>query len=269
MKHVVCLAALFASFAASAADPATTVDQKQYELPQCDVPVARVVVGELKCKSAGCEAGSQGNDPVSGLERLARAASGNASVGYPGIGDGMGAMLTTALKQTGCFDIQEREALDELREELALVGKTVEAEQAEFMISGAITSIGTSTQSRSFGGGMIPVVGSIAKTKQQSELSLDLRIIDVNRAKVVSSETFVADNTTSSTSWGGAAWAGIGGMVGGMSNIKGTPMEAIVRDVLVRAASYASKGIVAHKSAAGPAATVGSAAAGAVAAPSP
>jgi curli biogenesis system outer membrane secretion channel CsgG len=256
MKHTLLFAALAASSAAHAADPATRVDQKHYELPQCDVPVARVVVGELKCKSAGCEAGSQANDPVSGLERLARAASGNASVAYPGIGDGMGAMLTTALKQTGCFDIQEREALDELREELALVGKTVEAEQAEFMISGAITAIGTSTQSKSFGGGLIPVVGSIAKTKQHSELALDLRIIDVERAKVVSSETFVADNTTSSTSWGGAAWAGIGGMVGGMSNLKGTPMESIVRDVLVRAASYASNGIVAQKSKAAPTAAV-------------
>ena len=51
----------------------------------------------------------------------------------------------TALKETGYFDIQEREAMDALAKELALVGKTVEVQQADFMISGAITSISMST----------------------------------------------------------------------------------------------------------------------------
>lgn len=244
-RPVLIAAALAASFGASAADN-TTVTERDYNLPTCAAPVASVVVGEFKCKSANCMV-ENNNNPAAGLERLAQLASGQSTVRFPGVGEGMSAMLTTALKKTGCFDIQEREALNELQQELELVGKKVEVQQADFMISGSVTSINLATQSKSFGGGFIPVLGSVSKKKQLAELSVDLRIIDVNRAKLVDSITLDANNTTSSTSWGGAAWAGIGGMVGGMSNIKGTPMEEVLRDVLIRAASYSSKVIVAQK----------------------
>jgi curli biogenesis system outer membrane secretion channel CsgG len=170
---------------------------------------------------------------------------------FAGIGDGMGAMLITVLKETGCFEIQEREAMDELAKELALVGKKVEVQQADFMISGAITAINMSTERTALGGGFIPILGAFTRTTQTADIGMDMKIIDVNRAKVVESRTFVANNETSSTKWGGAAFGGIGLFAGGMSSIKGTPMEPIVRDILARVASFASTRLVDLRGSAG------------------
>lgn len=39
-----------------------------------------------------------------------------------GVGNGMRDMLTTILKSTGCFDIQERQAMDEIQKELKAAG---------------------------------------------------------------------------------------------------------------------------------------------------
>lgn len=57
----------------------------------------------------------------------------------------------------------------------------------------------------------------------------------------------MANNQTSSTSFGGAAFGGVGLVGGGMSSIKGTPMEPIIRDVLARVASFTATKLVAGK----------------------
>lgn len=221
----------------------TTTAEKEYELPRCNKPVASVMIGQLTCKSAGCQAGQQ--DPrAGGLMALAALASGQATVTFPGIGEGMSAMLTTILKETGCFVVQEREAIEALSKELALVGKKLEVKQADFMISGAITSINMSTERKQFAGGFIPIIGAIATTKKTADLGLDIKVIDVNRAEVLQAKTFVANNETSSYSFGGAGFGGGFGALGGMSTVAGTPMESVVRDVLVRVASFSSKALV-------------------------
>lgn len=223
----------------------TAVSERDYQLPKCAKPVASVVVGKITCKSAGCQASAQNtsNHPMSALLQLAAQQNGGMQSNFAGIGEGMGAMLTTVLKETGCFDIQEREAMDELARELALVGRKVEVQQADFMISGAITAISMSTERSSIGGGFIPIIGAFTRTTQTADVGMDMKIIDVARAKVVESKTFVANNETSSTKWGGAVFGG-GVLGGGMSSIKGTPMEPIIRDVLARVASFASTKLV-------------------------
>ena len=165
----------------------------------------------------------------------------------------MSAMLTTTLKATGCFDIQEREALEELSKELALVGKKVEVEQAEFMISGSITSMNMSTEKKSFGGGFIPILGHIGVTTKTADVGLDIKLIDVARAKVLDSKTFEANNETSSTSFGAAGFGG-GALLGGsLSGMKNTPMEPIIRDVLAQVASYTANRLMTVKGVAIPA----------------
>lgn len=235
---------------------ATVVTEKDYQLPRCAKPVASVVVGKISCKSNACQApASNGaNHPMAALMQLAAQQNGGAASNFAGIGDGMGAMLTTVLRETGCFDIQEREAMDELARELALVGRKVEVQQADFMIAGAITAINMSTERSSIGGGFIPIVGAFTRTTQTADIGMDMKIIDINRAKVVESKTFVANNETSSTKWGGAAFVGVGIVGGGMSSIKGTPMEPIVRDILARVASFASTRLVDLRATAGGAA---------------
>jgi curli biogenesis system outer membrane secretion channel CsgG len=235
--------AVLLTASAAFADSVTKTSEKDYELPHCSKPIASVMVGQVNCKSVGCQSTNQ--DPkTSGLLALAAAASGSSQVTFPGIGDGMSAMLVTVLKETGCFEIQEREALEELNKELALVGKKVEVQQADFMISGAITSIAMATERKQFLGGFLPIIGAISSTTKTADLGMDIKIIDVNRAKVLEAKTFVANNETSSYGFGGAAFGpGMGGM-GGMSSIKGTPMEDVVRDVLVRVASFSSRTLV-------------------------
>lgn len=245
---------LLAASSAWAAD-GTTVSQKDYELQRCDKPIASVVVGKLVCKSAACQppaqqAGGAGMNPLLQLAMAQAAAEQGQSANLSVVGEGMTAMLTTVLKETGCFEIQEREAMEEMAKELALVGKKVEAQQADYLITGAITSISMVTEKKQLGGGLIPVLGMFSTTKKSAEIGLDIKILDVNRAKLVEAKTFQANNETSSTSFGAAAWGG-GALFGGaMSTIKGTPMEPILRQVLAEVAVFTSKRMTAAKQAA-------------------
>lgn len=243
------VAASIAAVLAGTAVAETVVSEKDYNLPKCSKPVASVMVGSLSCKSAGCQANAGASDRAGGLGALAALASGQAESTFPGIGDGLSAMLTTALKETGCFEIQEREALEELKKEMALVGKTVEAQQADYMITGSVTSVSMSTQRKQLGGGFVPIVGAFSTTKKTADLGLDIKIIDVNKAMVVESRTFQGNNETSSWSVGAGGLGGGLGALGGMSNIKGTPMEEVVRDVLARVASFTSLKLVESKGA--------------------
>lgn len=237
------LAFLAAAGAAFAAD--TKVSEKEYNLPRCDAPVASVVVGKLTCKAAGCQTAS--SDPT-GLAALIRMSNGGAEqANFANVGEGMSAMLTTVLKNTGCFDIQEREAMDELAKELALVGKKVEVQQADFMISGSITSINMSTTKAAVGGGFIPIIGMLSVTTKTADVGVDIKLIDVNRAKVVDSKTFVANNESTSASLGGMGFGGGGALIGGLSSFKGTQMEPIIREVLAQVATFAANKLVSIK----------------------
>lgn len=234
--------------AAHAAD-GTKVTEKQYDLPKCQSPVASVMVGKLACKSAGCASApagaAQSQNPLVQLA-LAQAA-GQQGPNLSAVGEGMAAMLTTVLKETGCFDIQDREAMEELAKELSLAGKKLETQQADFMISGAITSISMTTERKQLGGGFIPLIGAISTTTKAAEIGLDIKVVDVNKARIVEAKTFQANNETTSTSFGAAGWGGAALLGGAMQSIKGTPMEPIIRDVLAQVAAFTANRMVATR----------------------
>lgn len=218
--------------AAWAAEPQAGTP-KAFELPHCEKPVASVMVGKLHCKAAACQPAPKTDHPLAAIMRAQQQGPDLSAAG-----EGMAAMLTTLLKETGCFEIQDREALEEMARELAMVGKTVQVQQANFMISGAITSIGLATERSSIGGGLIPVIGAISTTKQTAELALDVKVLDVNRARVVEAKTFQSNNASSSVTLGGLG-ASRGVLMGGaFQSIKGTPMEGVVRHVLAQVASF-------------------------------
>ncbi|GAB3644925.1 CsgG/HfaB family protein [Ramlibacter alkalitolerans] len=240
MKKTALALAAFAAVALSTAafaEDTITTQSRDYKLPRCDKPLGTLVVGKLECKADSCQANSAANahNPVAQLLQMkALAEGGLGNVGA--VGDGLGSMLTTALKETGCFDIQERAALDDINKELALVGKKVEAQQADFLVSGAVTSIEGGTETKAIGGGFIPIIGSVGTTKKKVRLSLDIRVIDVNRAKVLDSKTIVADSESSSFGLGvlggGTAAGGIFGVGGSMSNQKSTSLDAVSREAV-------------------------------------
>ena len=138
------------------------------------------------------------------------------------------------------------------KKKLALVGKKVDVQQADFMISGSITSLNMMTEKKQLGGGFIPVIGMFSSTTKTADLGLDIKVIDVNRAKIIDSRTFTANNETTSTSFGVAGFGGIGLLAGGMSSYKDTPLEPIIRDVLAQVASFTATRLVNLKGAVAP-----------------
>ena len=226
------LSIIAAAVLASSAFAETKVAEKVYETPKCATPIASVVVGKFSCKAASCQGQSS-------LAMFMRAAGGGGSSGaVDSLGSSMTDMLTTVLKSTGCFDVQEREAMDELAKELALVGKKVEVQQADYMITGSITSIDLSSDSTSLGGGFIPLLGMINITTKKADVGLDVKLIDVNRAKVLEAKTFAANNETTSAGFGAVGWGGGGLLAGGFSSFKNTPLEPLIRDVLAQTTQF-------------------------------
>jgi curli biogenesis system outer membrane secretion channel CsgG len=223
------------------------VTEREVAVPKCAQPVAKVVISEIKCKSADCSSGAGQQDPrrYRWWDYAAGSGGNVKQPTYTGVGSGMTEMLATALTQTGCFEVQEREQLDEINKELALVGKKVQAQAADFLITGSITSLGFEQSSTGLGGlgglfkGPLSVVaGSVDWKKTKVHMNMDLRVVDVNKAKIMGSKTFQADNQRSGFGLSGAGWAGGVGLGGSHAAISGSPLEEVARDLLVRSTAY-------------------------------
>jgi curli biogenesis system outer membrane secretion channel CsgG len=201
------------------------------------------MVGKMQCKAANCNNGNNGGAGASGLAALlqmANAANGGLS-NVSGIADGIKDVLVTALSESGCFEVQDREQLDEIAKELELAGKKVQTQQAEFLISGAVTQIDVSTENKSFGAGLLPFVGSIGTKTQKAAVALDMKLVRVETAKVVASKRATASTEDSSFSVGG--WRRCRGrhhrrLRRLLSSLKGTNLEAVTKDAIVQSVNF-------------------------------
>lgn len=223
---------------AHAAEVATPV------LPKCDQPLASVMVGKMQCKAANCGSGNQAGSGASGIAALLQmvnAANGGAT-NVTGVADGIKDVLVTALSESGCFVVQDREQMDEIAAELARAGKTVQAQQADYLISGAVTQIDVTVDNKSFGGGFIPFIGSVGTKTQKAEVALDMKLVDVNTAKVVASKRSAASTEDSSFSIGGLGGATLGGagfgFGGSLASFKGTNLEAVTKVAIVQSVAF-------------------------------
>ena len=247
MTSLILLASLTgAAFAADTAPPV--------QLPHCTTPLANIMVGKMQCKAANCNAGNAGAGQAGGMLALMAMVNGNGGVtNVTGIADGIKDVLTTALTETGCFSVQDRDQMDEIAAELARAGKTVQTEQAEFLISGAVTEIDVSVQSKSFGAGMIPIIGSVGRKKQSASVSLDMKLVSVDSAKVIASKRATASTETSSTSFGMGGFGLVGGNIGGFggsfSNLKGTNLEAVTKDAIAESVIFLVEAVTQAKAA--------------------
>jgi curli biogenesis system outer membrane secretion channel CsgG len=223
------------------------VTEREVAVPKCAQPVAKIVISEIKCKSADCSSGAGQQDPrrYRWWDHVSGAGGNVQQPTYTGVGTGMTDMLATALTQTGCFEVQERQQLDEINKELALIGKKVEAEAADFLITGSITSLGFEQSATGLGGlggflkGPLAIVaGSVDWKKTKVHMNMDLRVVDVRKAKILGSKTFQADNQRSGFGLSGGGWAGGVGLGGSHAAITGSPLEEVARDLLVRSTAY-------------------------------
>ena len=240
--RLLCLRALLFCIGLPAMAQTSQVIEREVDVPRCSQPAAKVVFSEFKCKSADCSSGAGQADPrqYRWWER-----SGNvAQPSYTGVGTGMTEMLATALTQTGCFEVQERATIDEINKELAMVGRKVEAEAADYLISGSITSLGFEQSSTGLGGlsglgGVIGLIaGSIDYKKSRVHMNMDIRVVDVRRARIIASRTFQANNEKSGFGIGALGWGGGVALGGNHASISGSPLEEVARDLLVRASSF-------------------------------
>lgn len=210
-------------------------------LTQCSAPVASIMVGGLQCKASNCGNGGAGAGG-GGIAALMGALAGAGQAPVTGIGDGIKDMLTTALQETGCFEVMERDAMNEIEQELARAGKKVQTRQADFLVSGSVTQIDVERSSTGFGGGLLPIIGSVGVNTQKASVAMDVRLISVDTARVVGSRKLTANSEKSSFGVGGLGGMPMGGSLvgfaGGFSSLKGTNLEAVTRDAVIQAANF-------------------------------
>lgn len=236
------VALLSTTLLAGAASAATRVLERDLSslLVHCDKPIASVSLGDFTCKAAACQT-NPAVGPASGaaaLLQLAQAAQGINAQQFAALGSTMGSGLTTALKATGCFVVQEREALEALQREAALTGVELKPQAADYLISGAITSINVSTRSTSLGGGYLPVIGAVSKNTRSASLGIDVRLIDVKAANVRASRAFSADSLRSSWGAGGAGYAGAGALFGLARTTASPELDSVANEATINAANF-------------------------------
>jgi curli biogenesis system outer membrane secretion channel CsgG len=255
MKSTFSMAACAAAFsmATLAHAQGSVVREREISVPTCAQPVAKVIVSEIKCKSADCSGGAGQQDPRRTRWWESAGMGGNVKQpAYTGVGRGMTDMLSTALSQTGCFEVMERAQLEEINKELALVGKKVQVEAADFMVVASITSLGFEQSSTGLGGlgGLIKgplsvVAGSVDWKTTRVHMNMDVRVVDINKAKILGSRAFQADNQRSGFGLSGGGWSGGVGLGGSHSSITGSPLEEVARDLLVRSTVFITDSLAA------------------------
>lgn len=233
MKQIITIliaVAILGVFSVSALAAETEIAEKTAQVPKCEKPIGKIALGKVTCKAASCS--NPKTPTASFLQQIASLAGQPA---YEGIGQGIGDMLISALRETGCFEVLERESLEELKQEIALMGKNIELEAADFLIGGSVTSLTMETTNTNLGLGIIPVLSAVDIKKTRAVVGMDIRIIDVNSGKITFTKSYEANNQKSGLGIGaGAGWHGVG--FGGIySQLKGTALEEVVRDVVVRA----------------------------------
>ena len=222
--------AMLGAFSTSVFAGETVITEKTAQVQKCEKPIGKIALGKVTCKAASCS-----NPKTPAASFLQQIASLTGQPAYEGIGQGIGDMLISALRETGCFEVLERESLEELKQEMALMGKNIELEAADFLIGGSVTSLTMETTNTNLGLGIIPVLSAVDIKKTRAIVGMDIRIIDVNSGKVTFTKSYEANNQKSGLGIGaGTGWHGVG--FGGIfSQLKGTALEEVVRDVVVRA----------------------------------
>ncbi|AAK23672.1 hypothetical protein EIB18_09010 [Caulobacter vibrioides] len=207
-------------------------------LSHCEAPVAALTVTAFKCKASACSVAPApgSNTGLGALMSMAQAAQGLQT--FPNIGDGLSNALTTALKTTGCFKVMAREDFEDLRREAEAAGITLKSASADYLVTGAITSLAVGAKTQSFGGGFVPLVGAVSRSTKSANISIDVRLVDVKASEVKASQTFDVSNERSSWGAGGAGWGGSGALFGAASSTQSPELDSVANESVIQAANY-------------------------------
>ncbi len=177
-----------------------------------DGPKARLVVGNLNCRVSGC--GS--------------------------VGGSMADSLTAALFRSNRFVMLERDNIEAIQSESALLQSNVVQEGADLVISGAITAFEPNASGNA-GGISLPVFGGIRLGNNEAYIAMDLRLIDVRTRRIVNVTS--VEGRSSSFSAGGYGGGFIGGryLGGSLSTYSNGPMGQAIAVLLEGAVREMSK----------------------------
>ncbi|MFN3870394.1 MAG: CsgG/HfaB family protein [Aquificaceae bacterium] len=213
----------------NAEEYAKDVKERTLSLPHCNKPIGIITAKSFKCKAAAC----QGD--------VIRFSGFGIEVSPKGLGDGLADMLLTALSQTGCFKVVERMAIEEVKEELELMGaspkRTLKA--ADFIITGAVTALELKASGLGGGGIVIPLpwIGGVGikAGKGTAHIGLDMRIVRVRDAEIISARTVEGKSERWKFGLGGGGLFGT--TIGGawFEAVKNTPLEEATRDLIAKA----------------------------------
>ncbi len=213
---------------ATSGEYAKEVKERKLELPKCSKPLGTIVARSFKCKAAAC----QGGRLIFGSTYI--------QLSPKALGDGLADMLITALAQTGCFKVLEREALKEIQEELEMLG--IKPKQtlrgADFLIIGSITALELNASGMGGGGVVIPLpIGGIGikAGKSKAHIGLDIRIVRIRDAQILSAKTVEGKSERWKFGLGGGGLLGTTIAGGWFEAFKNTPLEEATRDLIARA----------------------------------
>lgn len=194
-----------------------TTNKNTVEYISCSTSTGKkLTVSKIKCKSSGCKE----QEPMNGNMKVLLTMMGKDTENFSGIGDGLSNMLQTSLDKTGCFEVLDREAMKNLKEEMALAGKKMQLKSADVLVTGAITSLSLSSNNLS-------VLGFSKKTKT-AKLGMDMKVIDVGSSRVMLSQDYSAES--GKTNYGYIS----DGYRGSSSGLGDESMEEVARDIINR-----------------------------------
>lgn len=146
-------------------------------------------------------------------------------------GRGMRDMLTTALFQSNRYIVLERERIAALEAERARRGSKGKIEDADLLVTAAITGFDPGESGMSAGmGGLLgkKMLGGLTGSFKQARVTMDIRVIDVDTGRIIAATS--AEGKATSV---GAGVAGIGGPMGGaLKGFQKGPMEGAIREMI-------------------------------------
>jgi curli biogenesis system outer membrane secretion channel CsgG len=146
-------------------------------------------------------------------------------------GRGMRDMLTTALFQSSRYIVLERERMAALEAERARRGSKGKIEDADLLVTAAITGFDPGESGMSGGvGGLLgkKMLGGLTGSFKQARVTMDIRVIDVDTGRIIAATSAEGKATTV-----GAGIAGIGGPMGGaLKGFEKGPMEGAIREMI-------------------------------------
>lgn len=166
---------------------------------RCDKSVAKVSIAPLKCKASKCKTLPE---TTGNLAFFVKLAGEDLGPDFSNLGDTMGSMLASSLEQSNCFNVLDREALDELKQEMVLAGnENYTPETADYLITGAITSLVHDVKETGIGNSGM-TLGLYSNKQTTAKIGIDVRLIDVNSSSIVYSKTYQSDTSANQYGFG-------------------------------------------------------------------